>query len=595
MQHNKNNKQMEKFNINDLKQTIKNLIKCSKPFIIPLVIAIILSILASVCSIIGPNKVQDLTNIIVEGILTGINMEKVKNIFITLVIIYTLSLVFNYLQSVISTIVTNKISNRLRNDISKKINKLPLKYFDNTEYGDILSIVVNDVSTLSNSLSDCVSVFFSSIVLFIGSIIMMFVTNYIMAITAIVSTLIGFVIMAIIIFKSQKYFLKQQKYLGELNGCIEETYSSHNIINVYNAKEEVNKKFDDINERLTDNARKSSFLSGLMPQVMNFIGNFSYVCICVVGASLVINKTIDIGVIVAFMIYTRLFTSPLVNMAQVASELQSATAAGLRVFKFLDEEEMEEEQGKKLLLPSKVKGNINFEHVSFAYDEKPIIKDFNASIKKGQKVAIVGPTGAGKTTIVNLLMKFYKINKGKITIDGIDINDLTRENVHDLFVMVLQDTWSFNGTIYENIVYNNKNVSNEEVERVCNIVGLDHYIKTLPNGYNTMLKDSDTLSQGEKQLLTIARGMLKDSPFLILDEATSNVDTRTEELVQKAMDKLTKGKTSFIIAHRLSTIKNADLILVLKNGNIIEQGTHEELLKKKGFYEELYNSQFEEV
>ena len=588
------NRMNAKVEIKDFKGTLIKLINYCKPFIIPIVISIILAICASICAIIGPNKLQDLTNLITKGIITGININGVKKVFITLLIIYILSFVFNYVQGFIMTIVSNKISKKLRSEISLKINRLPLRYFDKTSYGDILSRVTNDVAMIGNNLSDSVSTLFSSVVLLIGVVIMMFVTNYVMAITAILSTIIGFSLMTLILKNSQKYFVMQQKELGNLNGHIEEVYSGHNIVRVYNAEEDVNKEFQDINDKLYKSSRKSYFLSSLMPQIMNFNGNFSYVCICVVGASLVISGEVLIGTIVAFMLYTRLFTSPLINISNVFMSLQTLVAAGERVFTFLEEEEMSLEKNTKKLNKKSAKGNITFKDVNFAYDEEPIIKGFNASVKKGQKIAIVGPTGAGKTTIVNLLMKFYDISSGDIIIDGVSIKDLSRKNIHDLFVMVLQDTWVFNGTIYDNIVYNNKNVSLDDVKSVCEKVGLDHYIKTLPDGYNTVL-DDDVLSSREKQLLTIARAMLKDSPFLILDEATSNVDTRTEELVQIAMDKLMKGKTSFIIAHRLSTIKNADLILVLKDGNIIEQGTHEELLSLGGFYEELYNSQFEEV
>ena len=588
------NRMNAKVEIKDFKGTLVKLVNYCKPFIIPIVISVILAICASICAIIGPNKLQDLTNIITKGILTGIDINGVKKVFITLLIIYILSFVFNYVQGFIMTIVSNKISKTLRSEISLKINRLPLRYFDKTSYGDILSRVTNDVAMIGNNLSDSVSTLFSSVVLLIGVVIMMFVTNYIMAITAILSTIIGFSLMTLILKNSQKYFVMQQKELGNLNGHIEEVYSGHNIVKVYNAEEDVNKEFQDINDKLYKSSRKSYFLSSLMPQIMNFNGNFSYVCICVVGASLVISGEVLIGTIVAFMLYTRLFTSPLINISNVFMSLQTLVAAGERVFTFLEEEEMSLEKNTKKLNKKSAKGNITFKDVHFAYDEEPIIKGFNANVKKGQKIAIVGPTGAGKTTIVNLLMKFYDISSGDIIIDGISIKDLSRKNIHDLFVMVLQDTWVFNGTIYDNIVYNNKNVSLDDVKNVCEKVGLDHYIKTLPDGYNTIL-DDDVLSSGEKQLLTIARAMLKDSPFLILDEATSNVDTRTEELVQIAMDKLMKGKTSFIIANRLSTIKNADLILVLKDGNIIEQGTHEELLSLGGFYEELYNSQFEEV
>ena len=483
----------------------------------------------------------------------------------------------------------------MRTEISTKINKLPLKYFDKNSYGDILSRVTNDVDTLGQTMNQSIGTLVTSVTMFLGSLFMMFKTNVLMTITAIVATIIGFVIMAIILAKSQKYFNAQQKQLGILNGHIEEMYSGHNVVKAYNGTKESKKKFNEYNNALYESAWKSQFLSGLMPIIMAFIGNFGYVAVCIVGAILSMNGSISIGVIVAFMIYIRLFTNPLSQIAQAATSLQSAAAASERVFEFLDEEELECEDDKKLVLENnKVKGDITFEQVKFGYEsDKLIIKDFNASAKAGEKIAIVGPTGAGKTTMVNLLMRFYEINSGDIKIDGISTKELTRENIHKLFCMVLQDTWLFNGTIKENIIYNNSNVTLEEVKKACKTVGLDHFIKTLPQGYDTIIGDTDSLSSGQKQLLTIARGMIEDAPFLILDEATSSVDTRTEELVQKAMDKLMQGRTSFIIAHRLSTIKNADLILVMKDGNIIEQGSHDQLIEKNGFYAELYNSQFQ--
>ena len=436
----------------------------------------------------------------------------------------------------------------------------------------------------------------SSVTLFIGSIIMMFYTNYIMALTAILSSLIGFVFMIKILSKSQKYFTARQVELGKLNGHIEEIYSGLNVVKVYNGKNESDKKFDELNKSVYECNRKSQFLSGLMMPIMNFIGNFGYVAVCIVGALLVSKDMITFGVIIAFITYVRLFTNPLSQIAQGLTSLQSTAAASERVFEFLEEPELEKENVTKTLDKAKAKGEVEFNHVKFGYDsDKIIIKDFNAKIKPGQKVAIVGPTGAGKTTMVNLLMRFYEINSGDIKIDGVNIKDLSRENIHDLFTMVLQDTWLFNGTVKENIVYNNENVTDEEVIDVCKKVGVHHFIKTLPNGYDSVLSDIDSVSSGQRQLLTIARGMIDHKPLLILDEATSNVDTRTEELVQKAMDKLSEGKTSFIIAHRLSTIKNADLILVMKDGNIIEQGNHDELIKENGFYANLYNSQFDKA
>ena len=425
---------------------------------------------------------------------------------------------------------------------------------------------------------------------------MMFVTNWILALTAIFSSLFGFIFMALVLGKSQKYFTARQKELGNLNGHIEEIYSGLNVVKTYNGVEESNKKFDELNKKLYEANRKSQFLSGLMPPMMQFIGNFGYVAVCIVGAVLTMNDTISFGVIIAFITYVRLFSSPLSQLAQAMTQVQTTTAASERVYEFIDEEEMDNQKSiTKKLEKEEAKGNIEFKHVSFKYDgnEKPTIKDFSAIAKKGQKIAIVGPTGAGKTTIVNLLMKFYEISSGDIVIDGTSIKDLSRENIHSLFTMVLQDTWLFSGTIKENIVYNHKNISDEEIKQICETIGLNHFIKTLPNGYNTELEDNESISAGQKQLLTIARGMVEDAPFLILDEATSNVDTRTEELVQKAMDKLTEGKTSFIIAHRLSTIKNADLILVMNEGDIIEQGNHNDLIKKNGFYANLYNSQFD--
>lgn len=583
--------------VKDFKKAITTLLKNCKPYKTPIIIVMILSALASALGVYGPGRLKEITDTITEGIMTGIDLSKVTKIAITLTIVYTLSWLFNCLAGFIMATVTNKFSQKLRKNLSHKINKLPLKYFDKNSYGDVLSRITNDVDTIGQSLNNSISDFVGAITLFIGSIIMMFATNWIMAITGIVASLIGFALMIVILSKSQKYFLLQQQQLGELNGHIEEVYSGHDVVTVYNANKETTKKFDEINNKLYDSARKSRFLSGLMMPLMSFIGSFGYVAVCVVGAALVINGNITFGVIVAFMIYIRLFTNPLSTIAQAMTYIQSTAAASERVFDFLDEEEMPSEKNiTQKLLPEEVKGNVIFDHVKFGYDEdKIIIKDFSANIKAGSKVAIVGPTGAGKTTMVNLLMKFYNINSGDIKIDNISIKDLTRENIHDLFVMVLQDTWLFKGTIKDNIRFNRDNITDEEIKTACKTVGMDHYIRSLSKGYDTMLEEVDNLSAGQKQLLTIARCMTSSAPLLILDEATSSVDTRTEELVQKAMDKLTEGKTSFIIAHRLSTIKNADLILVMNEGNIIEQGNHEELLKQNGFYAKLYNSQFENV
>lgn len=539
-------------------------------------------------------KLDKLPNSISSLIKPSINMNAVKKIVIFLLTIYLVSALFNFLEGFIMASVANDFARNLRSKISVKINRLTLKYFDTHSNGDILSRVTNDVDTVAQTMSQSLGSFVSAIALFIGCVIMMFKTNWILAITAILSSLIGFIFMSFILSKSQKYFLARQVELGKLNGHIEEIYSSHNVVKAYNGNYDASKKFDELNENVFECNRMSQFLSGLMPSMMSFIGNFGYVAVCVVGALLTINGNISFGVIVAFMIYVRLFTSPLSQIAQGMTSLQSTCAAAERVFEFVEEPEMEDEKHlKKKLDTKKVKGNIEFNHVKFGYDsDKVIINDFNCKVKPGQKIAIVGPTGAGKTTMVNLLMKFYNINDGDILIDGVSIKELKRENIHDLFIMVLQDTWLFNGSIRDNIKYNKKRVSDKIIEKSLETVGALHFVKSLPGGLDYQITDSESISAGQKQLLTIARGMVKDAPFLILDEATSSVDTRTEELVQKAMDKLTKGRTSFIIAHRLSTIKNADIILVMKDGNIIEQGNHKALMKKNGFYADLYNSQF---
>ncbi|MCI8567819.1 MAG: ABC transporter ATP-binding protein [Bacilli bacterium] len=540
-------------------------------------------------------KIDEMPKSIRNAIEPFMDINTIKNVALFLASLYIISAIFSFIESILMTDVSNNFARKLRSRISAKINKLPLKYFDRNQTGDILSRVTNDVDTIAQSMNQSLSTLVSAITLFVGTIIMMFITNWIMAITAIISSLLGFVFMFIILGKSQKYFTARQVELGKLNSHIEEVYSGLLVVKAYNGKEESDKKFDECNKKVYEANRKSQFLSGLMPPMMNFIGNLGYVAVCVVGAVLTMNGHITFGVIVAFITYVRLFTSPLSQIAQAMNSLQSTAAASERVFEFLDEEEMNNQKTvTEVLDKSKVKGNIEFNNVKFGYEEnKIIIKDFSAKAKPGQKIAIVGPTGAGKTTMVNLLMKFYEINSGEIKIDGVSTKDLTRENVHSLFTMVLQDTWLFSGTIRENIVYNRKNIPDEKVMEVCDTVGLTHFIKTLPDGLDSDISENDSVSAGQRQLLTIARGMIEDAPFLILDEATSNVDTRTEELVQKAMDKLTEGKTSFIIAHRLSTIKNADLILVMKDGNIIETGNHDELIKKKGFYADLYNSQFE--
>ena len=541
-------------------------------------------------------KIDEMPNSIKTIVEPTMNMNSIKRICLFLVILYVCSALFTYIESIAMTNVSNKFARSLRGRISKKINRLPLSYFDKNTTGDILSRVTNDVDTIAQSMNQSLATLVSAITLFLGTLFMMFYTNWIMALTAILASLFGFIFMFGVLGKSQKYFVARQNELGNLNGHIEEIYSGLNVVKAYNGKKSSNAKFDELNNKLYNANMKSQFLSGLMMPMMNFIGNFGYVAVCIVGALLTINGNISFGVIVAFISYVRLFTSPLSQIAQAMTSMQSTAAASERVFEFLDEKEMSDEIDIKIYLDkSKVKGEIEFNHVSFTYDgnDKPTIYNFTATAKKGAKVAIVGPTGAGKTTMVNLLMKFYDINSGSIKIDGVDTSKLTRNNIHQLFTMVLQDTWMFEGTIMENIIYNRSDISEEDVYNVCKTVGLDHFIRTLPNGYNSKITDGDGISAGQKQLLTIARGMLDNAPFLILDEATSNVDTRTEELVSKAMDKLTEGKTSFIIAHRLSTIKNADLILVMKDGNIIEQGNHDELMSQSGFYAELYNSQFE--
>ena len=578
----------------DFKTAIRNLVHYLNKLFPLIVVALILSSFSSVLTIIGPNKLSDLTDEITKGLITGMNFDAITSITIFLVVIYLVSTLLDFFQGFIMATAANKFAKSLRTQISEKINKLPLKYFDTHSYGDILSRVTNDVDTIAMSLSQSLGSLVGAATLFIGSVVMMFYTNWILAITGILSSLAGFVAMFIIMHKSQKYFTARQVELGKLNGHIEEIYSNHNVVKAYNGFKEASDTFDKLNQSVYECNKKSRFLSGLNQPIMSFIGNFSYVAVCVVGALLTMNGQISFGVIVAFMIYVRLFTGPLSQIAQGMTNLQSTAAASERVVEFLEEPEMDDQKEiTKYLDTSKVEGNIIFDHIKFSYDgEKNVIKDFSCDVKKGEKVAIVGPTGAGKTTMVNLLMKFYNIKDGDIIIDGISTKELSRENIHDLFIMVLQDTWLFNGTIRDNIKYNKDDVTDEQIMEACKTVGIEKFIKSLPGGLNYKLTDTDSISAGQKQLLTIARGMIKNAPFLILDEATSSVDTRTEELVQKAMDKLTEGRTSFIIAHRLSTIKNADMILVMNEGNIIEQGNHEELMAKNEFYADLYNSQF---
>ena len=582
----------------DFKKSMKRLVSSLNNFLFVIIIALILAILSSIISIKAPNLLSDITDEITKGLMPNGNIDTdvIKKISNTLIVMYIISAICTLVQELLMTNVANTFAKKLRSSISQKINKLPLRYFDKHPIGDILSRVTNDVDTIAQTLDESLGMIVHSASLFIGCIIMMIYTNWIMAITAILSCLMGFTIMAFIMKKSQKYFTQRQEELGKLDAEIEEVYSALNIVKAYNAQKSINEKFDKLNEKVYDANRKSQFLSGIMQPLMQFVGNFGYVMVCVVGAILTKQNIISFGVIIAFMTYVRMFSNSLSSIAQGFTTLQSSAAASERVFEFLDAKEMSDEKEiTKKLEKDKVKGEIEFDNIYFQYDNnpKPTITGFSAKIKPGMKVALVGPTGAGKTTIVNLLMKFYDLTSGDIKIDGISTKELKRENIHDLFTMVLQDTWLFEGTIKENIVYNNTNVTDEQIDRVCKATGLYHFIKTLPEGYDTILKENDSVSAGQRQLITIARGMLQKTPFLILDEATSNVDTRTEEIVQNAMDKLAEDKTSFIIAHRLSTIKNADLILVLNNGNIIEQGNHEELMKKNGFYANLYNAQFE--
>ena len=581
----------------DFKKAMAQLLRFLKPFLVPVVVALAFAVAGTVLNLLGPNYVEDLTDLIEAGFLAPIDMAAVTRVCILLVVLYGCGLLFSYIQGLIMASVTQKNAKALRTAISQKINRLPLKYFDSHAVGDVLSRVTNDVDMIGQTLNQSLVTFVTAVVMLIGSVVMMFVTNWVMALTAIIASLVGFVFMFLIMGKSQKYFVRQQRFLGEIDGHIEEVYAGHNVVKAYNAERAVGRQFADINYKLYTSAWKAQFFSGLMQPLMAFIGNLGYVAVCVAGALLVSYDVIGFGVIIAFTLYVRLFTSPLSQLAQAFTSMQTAAAASERVFEFLSEGELSDESGKTAYLaPEKVKGEVTFEHVRFGYDPgKIIIHDFSAVAHAGQKIAIVGPTGAGKTTMVNLLMRFYELDGGCIRIDGIPTSDLTRENIHDLFCMVLQDTWLFEGTVRENIVYSKQNVPDEDVVRACKAVGLHHFIRTLPRGYDTVLDDKANLSAGQKQLVTIARAMIENAPMLILDEATSSVDTRTEVLIQQAMDRLTVGRTSFIIAHRLSTIKNADLILVMNGGDIVESGTHAQLLERGGFYAELYNSQFEEA
>ena len=574
-------------------ESIGKFIKYLKPYYFWLILAIIFAVGGTICSIIGPNQIGEMTNIIQDAVYAGtaIDLEAIARIGILLVVLYAISSVLSYLQGLIMTEVVQRSTKRMRTDIYAKINKLPLRYYDSHTFGDTLSRVTNDVDTIGLSFNQSTVMLISGATLILGSLIMMFVTAWQLALVALVCVPLGFGLMALILKFSQRYFTSQQAQIGEINGIVEETYSGHNIVSAFNAQEKMDNKFKTTNSKLYKSQYKSQFISGIMMPIMQFIGNLGYVAVCIVGGILCLNGEIGIGAIISFMIYIRLFTQPLATIAQSVSSMQSVAAASGRVFEFLEEQEMPNETPKLEL--SNIKGDVKFEDVQFGYNKnKPVIKGFTAHALPGQKIALVAPTGAGKTTLVNLLMKFYDIDGGDIKIDDVSIKDISRENAHRLFGMVLQDTWQFEGTIYENIAFNTPNVTNEDVVDACKRVGLDHYIRTLPEGYNTVLDDTVSLSAGQKQLLTIARAMVHNAPLLILDEATSSVDTRTEIIIANAMDELSKGRTSFVIAHRLSTIKNADQIWVMEDGKVAESGTHNELMKQNGRYAELYNSQF---
>ena len=562
-----------------------------------IIMALILAALSAVMTIIGPDKIGKIATLMSDGLSGSIDLESIAKIGIFLAVIYVLSAVFSFVQHYTMAVVTLKMSYRMRGELSDKINRVPQKYFNTNSQGDILSRITNDVSTLQQGLTNSLPTIISAATQFIGCLIMMFATEWHLALISVGVTLVGMLLTVLIMSRSQRFFSARQKSLGELNGYVEEMYSGHEVVRISRAERKVGEHFDKLNAAVYDANWKSQFLSGMMQPLMNIIGNIAYVAVCVFGSILAMNGTIEFGVIVSFILYVRLFTSPLTQIAQGMTNMQTASASAHRIFDFLESEEMSDESEKTAEL-SDVHGNVSFEHVRFSYPDTPdkiIIKDFSAEVKSGQKVAIVGPTGAGKTTMVNLLMRFFEINSGSIKIDGVPISEMRRENVHRLFSMVLQDTWLFEGTVRENLVYNMEGITDEQLESVCRACGLDKFVHSLPQGFDTVLSESASISVGQKQLLTIARAMLQNAPMLILDEATSSVDTRTELLIQRAMDELTKGRTSFVIAHRLSTIKNADLILVMRDGDIIESGTHDELMQSGGFYAELYNSQFEQA
>lgn len=574
--------------------TWKRLIRYIRKHLVVILLALIFAFAGTILTLLGPAKLKEITNLIISGMLTGIDMAAVAKIGLTLICFYVGGMALSVAQGAMMATVTERVANRMRGDISKKINRLPMWFYNRTTTGDILSRVTNDVDTIAQSLNMSVSSLVTQVTLMVGSLVMMLLNNLVMTATAVVATAIGFGLMSVIMGRSQKFFVRQQKHLGEINGHVEEIYAGHTVVKAYNGEKAARAAFLEMNENLRDSGFRAQCLSGMMPPLMGFIGNFGYVAVCVVGAMLVFNGKTDFGTIVAFMMYIRYFTHPLSQIAQAMQSMQAAAAAGERVFEFLDAEELSDESGKTARLPQ-VRGLVEFDHVRFGYEDsdRTVIHDFSAVAKPGQKVAIVGPTGAGKTTMVNLLMRFHELQSGQIRIDGVPSTELTRQEVHDQFCMVLQDTWLFEGTVRENLVYCEKDVSDAKMRRACKAVGLDHFIRTLPKGYDTVLNDQVNLSQGQKQQLTIARAMIADRPMLILDEATSSVDTRTELQIQRAMDALMKNRTSFIIAHRLSTIRDADLILVMRDGDIVESGTHQDLLAQGGFYAELYNSQFE--
>lgn len=562
-----------------------------------IMVALILVAAAAVLTIIGPDKIGEMTTLMQKGLYGEVDMSGITKIGITLAVIYIAGAVFNFIQHYIMATVTLKTSKRMRGNLSEKINKVPMSYFNKTSQGDILSRITNDISTLQQGLANSMPVIVSAAAQFVGCLIMMFATEWRLALCVLGVTFIGMFLLMMIVGRSQKYFVAKQQSLGELNGYVEEMYTGHEVVRISRAGKKINKKFDKLNATVYETNWKSQFFSGVMQPLMNVIGNIGYVAVCVVGSALALNGKIEFGVIISFILYVRLFTSPLTQIAQGMTNLQTASASARRIFDFLESEELSDESEKTAVLDG-AKGNVEFKNVRFSYPDNPdkvIIKNFSANVKSGQKVAIVGPTGAGKTTMVNLLMRFFEINSGSILIDGVPISDLKRENLHELFGMVLQDTWLFEGTVRENLVYNMQDVSDDELERVCKTCGISHFVHSLPQGFDTVLSESTMISAGQKQLLTIARAMLQNAPMLILDEATSSVDTRTEAIIQKAMDELTKDRTSFVIAHRLSTIKNSDLILVMKDGDVIESGNHDDLMAKGGFYSELYNSQFEQT